>query len=63
MAVGLSGGELGFELVAQGHQCVDPGDDAVLLGERGEGKGSGALLEVPSVVGQDPLPMKQRLRY
>ena len=28
---------MGFELVAQGHECVYPGDDAVLLGERGEG--------------------------
>ena len=36
-AVGLGGGELGFELVAQGHQFVYPGDDAVLLGERGKG--------------------------
>ena len=36
-AVGLSGSELDFELVAQGHQFVHPGDDAVLFGERGEG--------------------------
>src|SRR5215470_6829755 len=35
-AIGLSGGELGFELVAQGHQFVYPGDDAVLFGERGK---------------------------
>ena len=32
-AVGLGGGKLGFELVAQGHQFVYPGDDAVLFGE------------------------------
>ena len=42
VAVGLSGGELGFELVAQGHQFVYPGDDAVLFGERGEGALRGA---------------------
>jgi serine kinase of HPr protein (carbohydrate metabolism regulator) len=34
-AVGLGGGELGFELVAQGHQVVYSGDDAVLFGEGG----------------------------
>ena len=36
-AVGLGSGELGFELVAQGHQCVHLDDDAVLLGEGREG--------------------------
>jgi|GEM_PF-3365362 len=34
--VGLGGGELGFELVAQGHQLIDLGYDAVLFGERWE---------------------------
>ena len=34
---GLGGGELGFEAVAEGHQLVDLGDDAVLLGEGWEG--------------------------
>ena len=32
-AFGLSGGELDFKLVAQGHQFIDFGDDAVLFGE------------------------------
>ena len=30
---GLGGGELGFEAVAEGHQLVDLGDDAVLFGD------------------------------
>ena len=29
----------GLQFVAQGHQLIDLGDDAVLLGERWEGKG------------------------
>ena len=33
-AFGLGGGELRFQPVAQGHQFVDFGDDAVLFGER-----------------------------
>ena len=36
-AVGFGGGELGFQLVAQRHQFVYFGDDAVLLGEGWEG--------------------------
>ena len=35
-AVSLGSGELGFQLVAYRHQFVHFGDDAVLLGERGE---------------------------
>ena len=38
-AVGLGGGELGFELAAQGHQFVYPDDDAVLFGKRRNSKG------------------------
>lgn len=30
---GLGGGELGFQLVAEGHQFIHFGDDAVLFGE------------------------------
>jgi hypothetical protein len=36
-AVGLGGGELDLQLVADGHQLVDLGDDAVLFGEGGSG--------------------------
>ena len=36
-AVGLGGGELGFQLVAQRHQFVHLGDDAVLFGEGWKG--------------------------
>ena len=36
-AVGLGGDELGLQLVAQGHQLINLGDDAVLFGERGKG--------------------------
>ncbi len=36
-AVGLGGGELGFQLVAQRHQLIDFGDDAVLFGEGWQG--------------------------
>ena len=32
-AVGLGDGELGFELVAHGHEFINFGDDAVLFGE------------------------------
>ena len=35
---GLGGGELGFQLVAEGHQFIHFGDDAVLFGESGKGK-------------------------
>ena len=35
--VGLGGGELGFQLVAEGHQLFDFGDDAVLFGGRQRG--------------------------
>ena len=31
---GLPRGELRLQLIAQGHQLIDLGDDAVLLGER-----------------------------
>ena len=31
-AVGLGGGELGFQPIAEGHQFLDFGDDAVLFG-------------------------------
>ena len=31
--LGLGGGELGFQAVAEGHQFIDFGDDAVLFGE------------------------------
>jgi hypothetical protein len=30
--LGLGGGELGFQAVAESHQFIDFGDDAVLLG-------------------------------
>jgi hypothetical protein len=30
----LARGDAGFELVAQGHEFIDLGDDAVLFGER-----------------------------
>jgi hypothetical protein len=30
-AVGVGGGELRFELVAEGHQFIDFGDDALLI--------------------------------
>ena len=33
----VAGGEAGFQAVAQGHQFVDLGDDAVLFGEGGDG--------------------------
>jgi hypothetical protein len=33
-AFGLGGGELCFQPVAQSHQFIDFGDDALLLGER-----------------------------
>jgi hypothetical protein len=46
----LGGGELGFEAVAEGHQLVDLGDDAVLLGE-GRGGIGGTTNEIP---GCDP---------
>ena len=36
---GLGALETGFEAVAQGHQFIDFGDDAVLLGEGGTGVG------------------------
>jgi hypothetical protein len=32
----VGGAELGFEGVAEGHEVIDPGDDARLLGERGK---------------------------
>jgi hypothetical protein len=32
--LGLDGGELGFEAVAEGHQFVHFGDDAVLFAQR-----------------------------
>jgi hypothetical protein len=31
--LGLGGGELGFQVVAAGHQFIHFGDDAVLFGE------------------------------
>jgi hypothetical protein len=34
--LGLGRGKAGFQLVAQGHQFIDLGDDAVLLGKRWE---------------------------
>ena len=33
-AFGLGGGELRFKPVAQGHEFIDFGDDAILFGER-----------------------------
>ena len=36
-ALGLGGGELRFQAVAEGHQLVDFGDDAVLFGQRRKG--------------------------
>ena len=36
-ADGLAGSELRFQPVAQGHQLIDLGDDAVLLGEGRKG--------------------------
>ena len=33
LAFGLGGGELGFQLVAEGHEFIHFGDDAVLFGE------------------------------
>ena len=38
-AGGRGGGEAGFELVAEGHEFGDLGDDAVLLGEGWDGYG------------------------
>ncbi len=38
VGVGLGGGELGVQLVAEGHQFIHFGDDAVLFGERWEGE-------------------------
>jgi len=32
------GGELGFQLIAEGHEFIHFGDDAVLFGESGKGK-------------------------
>jgi hypothetical protein len=32
-AVGFGGGDMGFQLVAQRHQLIDLGNDAVLFGE------------------------------
>ena len=37
-AVGVGGGELRVELVAEGHEFIDLGDDAVLFGEGRESK-------------------------
>ena len=37
VGVGLGLLELGFEVVAQGHELIDLGGDAFLLGERGNG--------------------------
>src|ERR1017187_5734379 len=39
--LGLGGGESGFQAVAEGHQIIDFGDDAVLLGEWGKGQRHG----------------------
>lgn len=36
--VGVGGGQVRFELVAEGHQLIDFGDDTVLFGERGQWK-------------------------
>jgi len=36
-ALGLRGGELCFELIAERQELIDFGDDAVLLGEGWEG--------------------------
>ncbi len=38
-AFGLGGGELSFELVAEGHEFVHFGDDALLFGEGWERMG------------------------
>ena len=43
-AVGLGGGELRFEPVAQGHQFIHLDDDALLFGEGREGKRTAAQL-------------------
>ncbi len=37
MGFGLGGGELGFWLVAEGHEFIDFGDDAVLFGDEKQG--------------------------
>ena len=37
-AFGVGGGELRVELVAEGHQLIDLGDDALLFGEGWESK-------------------------
>jgi hypothetical protein len=34
---GVGFGEIGLEAIAEGHQFIDFGDDAVLFGERGNG--------------------------
>ena len=46
-AIGF-GGKLGFQLVAQRHQFINFGDDAMLFGEGGRGKANEA----------SPLPVK-----
>ena len=47
---GLGGAEAGLELVAEGHQLVDFGDDAVLFGEWRKWNGDGPDLSNTQVV-------------
>lgn len=53
-ALGLGGGELRFQAVAEGHQLVDFGDDAVLFGEGGRRIGMSATNLVLKCVSATP---------
>ena len=51
--MGLGGGELGFQAVAEGHQLIHFGDDAVLLGEGGQRDGVGGYGDPVEVTQQE----------
>ena len=51
--LGLGGGELGFQAVAEGHQLIHFGDDAVLLGEGGQRDGVGGYGDPVEVTQQE----------
>jgi hypothetical protein len=54
---GLGGGELGFYLVAEGHEFIHFGDDAVLFGEGWEGKRYPAKIPQPNSSERHPMVM------
>jgi len=53
-AVGLGAGEVGFQLVAEGHEFIDFGDDAVLFGKRRQRKREGLKRSLGHMLEADP---------